>query len=461
MGLGNAIGIGIPMVSLGLGGGEPAIDSRFIIQVKTDNPGSTSNNGFRLPWVSPEAIDIDWGDGNVDTGVTGQQTHAYASSGIYDIKVTALTGQMRFAGGGDNEKLIDIKNWGTCVWQDFFVAYNGCSSMTMSATDAPDLSAVTSLLGAFANCSVFNSSINHWDVSNVESFANLFYKTNIYNKPLDLWDMSSATDISSMFEEANAFNQNIGSWDVSNVTVIDRMFKKTLAFNNGGSADINNWNFPLVTSMYEMFGNSESFNQPIGNWNVSGVTNMEALFRQAYVGPLTQESFNTWDVSSVTTMRQMFLRGLDFLALNPNITDWNTQNVVDFNGFLQQSTGFNRDLSNWNISSGMSFGLTFGTNNGIDNAVIGDISNWVITQGPNFQNFFGGNQGGGFTTAIYDNILVAWEAQLQAAYPGGTGAPAGNIGFQPSTYTLGTAAETARASIINTFGWIILDGGGV
>ena len=36
MGLGNAIGIGIPMVSLGLGGGEPAIDSRFIIQVKTD-----------------------------------------------------------------------------------------------------------------------------------------------------------------------------------------------------------------------------------------------------------------------------------------------------------------------------------------------------------------------------------------------------------------------------------------
>ena len=111
MGLGNAIGIGIPMVYLGLGGGEPAIDSRFIIQVKTDNPGSTSNDEFRLPWVSPEAIDVDWGDGNVDTGVTGQQTHTYASSGIYDIKVTALTGQMRFAGGGDNEKLIDIKNW--------------------------------------------------------------------------------------------------------------------------------------------------------------------------------------------------------------------------------------------------------------------------------------------------------------------------------------------------------------
>lgn len=436
-------------------------EERFVIRVKTDNPGSTSNDEFRLPWVSPEAIDIDWGDGNVDTGVTGQQTHTYASSGIYDIKVTAVTGQIRFASSGDSEKLIEIKNWGTCIWQDFFVAFNGCSNMTMSATDAPNLSILTSALGAFANCSLFNSNINHWDVSNVENFANMFTRATIYNKPLNLWDMSSAIDISSMFEETNDFNQNIGSWDVSNLTAIDSIFKKALAFNNGGSADINNWNFPLVTSMYEMFGNSESFNQPIGNWDVSNVTIMEAVFRQAYVGPLTQESLNTWDVSSATTMRQMFLRGLDFLALNPNITDWNTQNVVDFNGFLQQSTGFNRDLSNWNISSALLFGLTFGTNNGIDNAVIGDISNWVITQGPNFQNFFGGNQGGGFTTAIYDNILVAWEAQLQAAYPGGTGAPAGNIGFQPSTYTLGTAAETARTSIINTFGWVVLDGGGV
>lgn len=457
MGLGNAIGIGIPMVSLGLGGGEPAIDSRFIIQVKTDNPGSTSNNQFRLPWIG--TYDVDWGDGNVDTAVSGTQTHTYSSAGIYDIKVTALTGQMRFAASGDSEKLIDIKNWGTCVWQDFFVAYNGCSNMTMSATDAPDLSAVTSLLGAFANCSVFNSDINHWDVSNVESFANLFYKASIYNKPLNLWNTSSATSMQQMFEEASAFNQSIGDWDVSNLTAINRMFKKALAFNNGGSADINNWNFPLVTSMYEMFGNSESFNQPIGNWNVSGVTNMEALFRQAYVGPLTQESFNTWDVSSVTNMRQMFLRGVGFNSINPNIENWNTVNVTNFQGFLQQSTDFNRDLSNWNISSATTFSLFTSTNNG--NNVIGDISNWNITQAPTFSNFWGGPTDIGFTTAVYDNILVSWEAQMQTAYPGGTGAPTTTLGFVPSTYSLGSAAETARTSLINTFGWNILDNGGV
>ena len=47
----------------------------------------------------------------------------------------------------------------------------------------------------------------------------------------------------------SAFNQPIGNWDVSS-----------------------------VTSMHAMFSNASSFNQPIGDWNVSAVTNMPEMF---------------------------------------------------------------------------------------------------------------------------------------------------------------------------------------
>lgn len=52
-----------------------------------------------------------------------------------------------------------------------------------------------------------------------------------------------------------------------------------------------------------MFNGATSFNQPIGNWNVSKVTDMDNMFYRA-------ESFNQdiskWNVSNVDTMGKMF-----------------------------------------------------------------------------------------------------------------------------------------------------------
>ena len=58
------------------------------------------------------------------------------------------------------------------------------------------------------------------------------YATNLAGQASDSPDLSRVTDMRSMFNNAEKFNQNIGNWDVSSVTNMMSMLGS--AYNSDG-----------------------------------------------------------------------------------------------------------------------------------------------------------------------------------------------------------------------------------
>lgn len=109
---------------------------------------------------------------------------------------------------------------------------------------------------------------------------------------------------------ASVFNQPIGLWDTSSVTDMSRMFAGSW---NAFNQPIGNWNTSAVQKMDEMFSGATAFNQPIGSWDTSAVTSMSKIFEDA-------KSFNqligSWHIPPGTSTQGM-LKGADAFPIPP------------------------------------------------------------------------------------------------------------------------------------------------
>lgn len=90
----------------------------FISIWKTDNAGTSGTNQITLPLVSSGTYNfkVYWGDGTNDTITTYNQaeiTHTYPSAGTYEVLIAGTIDRIKFDGGGDKDKLLEIKQWGT------------------------------------------------------------------------------------------------------------------------------------------------------------------------------------------------------------------------------------------------------------------------------------------------------------------------------------------------------------
>ena len=143
-----------------------------------------------------------------------------------------------------------------------------------------------------------------------------------------------------MFHWALKFDQPIGNWNTSKVTTMQAMFQWAPNFNQ----PIGNWNTSNVTRMDYMFAWATKFDQPIGNWDTSKVTTMSSMFGNA-------ENFNqaigNWDTSNVTNMGWMFAGAIKF---NADISSWDTSKVTSMWLMFNRASSFTQDISNWDFS---------------------------------------------------------------------------------------------------------------
>ncbi len=215
--------------------------------------------------------------------------------------------------------------------------------------------------------------IEHWGDIVWTSFNRAF--TNCTNMNIsstaDVPDLTLVTSMRSMFRNSS-INQDISSWDVSNVTTMFEVFRDASSFNQ----DIGAWDVSSVTSMPGMFSGASSFNQDIGSWDVSSVNNMVSMFANS---PFNQD-VGSWDVSNVTNMTNMFSGASSFSSANYDnlLIGWSQLSVQSGVAFTAPPTFYNSGASgrsilvsppnNWIItgdtSSNLNFIATFDTEGG-------------------------------------------------------------------------------------------------
>jgi surface protein len=402
----------------------------------------------------------------------------------------------------------NISNWNvsSAILMEYMFSYgsfNNGGDPGINNWNTSNLLGNQAMNNMFAFNSSFNQPIGNWDVSGVTNFKEMFRGASSFNQDLNFWNTSNVTNMQQMFDGASAFNGNVSTWDVTKVTsglAPYRLFAssgfngdlsswnvstwsslygvfQSSAFNNNSisnwnvsnvnrfqgtfsgntvfNQDISGWNTSNANRMDQMFSNADAFNQDLSTWNVSGVTNMASMFQDRGNSPDSNLNISGWTTTSLTNTTAMFK---NTGGNTQDLSGWNMSNV----DFIQEMFAYGRinfNPSSWNIAPSVMWNTFLFSSSIAGNIDTWNLYGWNITGLTQAQNFLNGQT---LSTTNYDATLVAWENQLQTAYPGGVGyTPINSISFGGSKYSLGSAAEAARTSLINTYSWTITDGGGV
>ncbi len=261
----------------------------------------------------------------------------------------------------------------------------------------------------FQGCSNMDVSATDIPTISTTDFTSNFFNTGITNPDWSGWDMTGVTTYELCFQNSTSFNGIIANWVTTSTTNIKNMMANCSSFNQ----DLSSWATDNITNAENAFSNADAFDGDVSNWVLNGTWFRPFNGCDAFTGI----GVDAWDVSGLTSGQNLFVNCVLF---NGDVYGWDTSALLTATNMFFNCDAFDQDLSSWDI-----------------NQVTG-LSGFM-------QN------ASGLSTANYDALLIAWDAQGAMSY-------SGTVNFGGSQYTSGGAAEAARTSLISKWGGIT-DGG--
>ena len=259
----------------------------MIIVVDTTKAGSASNT-FVLPIIkaASEVVKIYWGDGTNSTGVNGNNTHVYAASGIYTVKIESrLFGGIYFNNLGDKAKITKIANYGQGVSRLNIGSFYGCSSL-LSIDIGNIVSNGTNAYAMFSGCTALTT-VPLLNLSSVTNAYAMFAFCPVTTVPL--FDLSKVTNAPYMFYQCTALT-TVPLFDLSKVTNASYMFYQCTALTT-----VPLLNLSSVADATGMFLGTSLTTVPL--LNLSSCTNASNMFSGV---TLTTQSYSDFLINLAT-----------------------------------------------------------------------------------------------------------------------------------------------------------------
>jgi surface protein len=242
-------------------------------------------------------------------------------------------------------RLLEVAQWGDAQWRanGLVSAFNSCSEMNVTATDAPNLSNVTSLSQIFVGCrKLVGSNLGDWNVSTVQNMTSVFHGCHLFNSNITSWNTSNVTSMFRMFFDAKTFNQNISSWNVGKVTNMNDLFNTAEFFNQ----DLSSWCVDNIAAKPSGFDNNT------WRWNK---TNRQPVWGTCPPPPQAFRDFMEDDIAKDDKLNIVVYPNPSNGTINVKVSDKNSYayRLIDMQGKMIRNGIINGTNTIDNLAAGM------------------------------------------------------------------------------------------------------------